>query len=890
MISGRTTRHLIITISFILLTFPLFSQNFRTDWKIIAELPSADTSEAHPGLAGHFTGISNNILLIAGGANFPYLLPWEGGEKVYHDNIYALRSLPDGNYEWITLKTPARLKKPVAYGASVTLPEGVICIGGENANGKMQDVFLMTLENDNLLFKELPRLPEPLTSMGAALIGNNVYVAGGIGSGGAVSSFYSLDIYSSNPSWKRLPDMPSRLSHAVMVAQTDGVEQCIFIIGGRVKKNTETITTFLSDVYRYSPVSESWNKESNIVLNGKKDTIRISAAAGFPLGSNFIVIAGGDNGVIFNRTEKLLSRINDHNDKQLSLKAHAEYVVSMKSHPGFYNSLLVYNTITKTWHETANIPGYSPVNTTAVNWNSKIILPSGEIKPGIRTPRILSLEFSEQKNFGYFNYSVLIIYFILIILMGFLFMKRKSSSNDFFFAGGRIPWWAAGISIFSTTLSAITFISMPAKAYATNWTMFLFNMTIILIVPVIIRYYLPFFRRLNLSTAYEYLEHRFSIIVRFIASGFFMLFMLARIAIVLFLPSLAINAITGMNVYYSILLMGIVTIIYCTLGGIKAVIWADVIQGFILVSGAIIALAFLILGTNGGLTGFFETGITDHKFKTFIFSCDFTQTVFWVVIFGGLANTLITYTSDQSVIQRYMSTKNEKAASKGIWLNGIISVPVTLIFFLIGTALYTYYKSHPHEISPLMTNIDTVFPYFITTKLPPGIAGLLLSAIFAAGMSTLSSNINSVSAAFTNDYFLKIKKDNASEKNRMFVARTSGIFAGIIGTSIAIMLATLNITSMWDQFNTFLGLFTSGIGSLFAMGIFFRKIGTTSALTGLTGSVGILILLHLYTNLSVIIYGFIGFITSIIISLLASVMIPNKKVNESFVWSAVIRK
>ncbi len=278
---------------------------------------------------------------------------------------------------------------------------------------------------------------------------------------------------------------------------------------------------------------------------------------------------------------------------------------------------------------------------------------------------------------------MLILYFGGMLLMGFYFMKRNENTEDFFKASGRIPWWAAGISIFATTLSAITFLSIPAKTYATDWRMLVFNICIILIVPVVIRYFLPFFTRFRLGTAYEYLEKRFNRTTRWLASALFVVFMVSRIAIVLFLPALALNAVTGFDIYLSIVVMGgLVTIIYSTSGGMEAVVWGgDVIQGFILVFGALAAFVLMVMGIDGGLGEFWHTSIEFHKFRTFDFRFDFTQPVFWVVLIGGVANSLITYTSDQSIVQRYMSTKDEKSTSRSIWLNGILSVPVTILFF-----------------------------------------------------------------------------------------------------------------------------------------------------------------------------------------------------------------
>jgi SSS family transporter len=346
---------------------------------------------------------------------------------------------------------------------------------------------------------------------------------------------------------------------------------------------------------------------------------------------------------------------------------------------------------------------------------------------------------------------------------------------------------------------------------------------------------------------------------------------------VLFLPSLALHAVTGIDVYFCILMMGLITIAYCTMGGVEAVIWGDVIQGFVLVFGALLALVFMIAGTAGGWGGFLTTASEAGKFHTFDFDFNWAQPVFWVTLLGGMANQLITYTSDQSVIQRYMTVKDRKAAARGIWLNGFISVPVSVVFFLIGAGLYTFYKSNPAHLDISIQHQDSIFPHFMVTELPMGLAGLLIAAVFSAAMSTLSANINSVSTAVTEDFFQQLRR-NLTEKTRMRIARISGVLVGLIGTGFALGLATWDIKSLWDQFNVFLGLLTSGLGGLFLMGIFTRRINGAAAMTGLLASIVLLLFLRSYTQVSFLLFGFIGLTTSFAIGWLCSYLYGNKAI------------
>lgn len=536
------------------------------------------------------------------------------------------------------------------------------------------------------------------------------------------------------------------------------------------------------------------------------------------------------------------------------------------------DAILAYHTITDTWTKIADSDGRIPDSKSAVMLGQDIIIPTGECG----SSEIVSMHVENKASFGTFNYAVVILYLLAMLGIGFYFSRKNSGTEKFFKGGGHIPWWAAGISIFATALSAITFLSIPAKAYSTDWGMFMFNMAIILTVPIVINFFLPLFRKLSVASVYQYLEERFSGSVRLLAGAFFVLFMFSRVAIVLFLPSLALNAVTGIDIYLCIILMGVVTIIYCTMGGIEAVVWGDVIQGFLLVGGAIAALVWIISGIDGGMGTYMDVAIREDKFHILNFSFDWTKPVFWVALIGGISNQLLTYTSDQSVVQKYMTVKDEKGTRRSLWLNGILSIPITLLFFGIGTGLYVFFKQSPELLNVGMTNTDSIFPHFIMCKMPVGVSGLLIAAVFAAAMSTLASNINSATTVMSVDFYSRIFK-NVSDTQKVRFARIAGIIVGGLGVAMAMVLATFDIASLWDQFNFFLGLLTSGLGGLFMMGVFSKRIGARSAITGFCSSVIILILCNHHTHISSTLYGFIGLAASFLIGYLASFIFGYKK-------------
>ena len=858
------------------------------------------------GLAGSFFGKQGDHFILAGGSSFPAGKPWEGGKKYFSDRVFLLQQQPDGNLS-ITYRGN-NLSRPLAEGASASILQGLLCMGGLSGDTIVSDVFLLSYNGREVTVTDYPPLPVAVKHAAAAVIGSRVWLAGGEQSGGSASSqLLMLDLNNPGAGWQEMSPLPQPVSGATLTAQQDGEEIALFLIGGRAKNDAGT-TTFYSAVLHYRPSAGVW-KQRDAIRTEEGSRLPLAMAVAAPVGASHILLYGGDKGTIFQQVEQ--AALSGQTALRDSLQQH---------HSGFNQRILVYNTVTDAWYEESESAGTtvgvtdpsakkgktagSPMDVAdtlleegetagtpvavAAAWSDgkSILIAGGEIRPGVRSPYITQLTYTTRPSFGWLNYAVLFLYFGGMLFLGFFFMQRNKDTDDFFKAGGRIPWWAAGISIFATTLSAITFLSIPAKTYATDWRMLLFNICIILIVPVVIRYFLPFFRRFSFDTAYQYLEHRFSRPVRWLASSLFVIFMISRIAIVLFLPSLALHAVTGFNIYLSIIVMGIVTIIYSTSGGMEAVVWGDVIQGFILVFGAIAAFLFMIMGIEGGFGAFWNTSVEFHKFRTFDFRFDFTQPVFWVVLIGGVANSLITYTSDQSVVQRYMSTKDEKATSRSIWLNGILSVPVTLLFFLIGTGLFAYYKDHATAMMVANPNIDSVFPQFIVTEMPAGFAGLLVAAIFAAAMSTLSSNINSSAAVITSDFYKTLAR-RSSFTTQMQVARWSGILCGLLGLGMALILATWNIASLWDQFNTFLGLLTSGLGAIFILGIFFPRVGAGAALTGVVAGLVILVLVKNNTPLSFLLYGFTGMVASITIALAVSLLLPNRKEIRDFTWEGI---
>ncbi|HUS93421.1 MAG TPA: sodium/solute symporter, partial [Phycisphaerae bacterium] len=535
--------------------------------------------------------------------------------------------------------------------------------------------------------------------------------------------------------------------------------------------------------------------------------------------------------------------------------------------------VLAYHTITDTWALVGELPAGSQVTTAAVRWGEAVVIPTGEISPGVRTPRVLRGAPPPGRSFGWANYAVLGVYLAALVAMGVYLSRRERTTDDFFKAGGRIPWWAAGLSIFGTQLSAITFMAIPAKAFATDWRYFVGNMSIVMAAPLIVLLFLPFYRRLNVTTAYEYLERRFSLPVRLLASAMFMLFQFGRIGIVLFLPSLALSVVTGLDVGLCIVVMGVLSVFYTALGGIEAVIWTDVLQVVVLLGGAVVCLAVIACGVPGGWDGMNDVADAAGKLRVLDFRLDLTTATFWVMVFGGLGGNLISYGSDQTVIQRYLTTKDERSAARGIWTNAVLTVPASLLFFGIGTALFAFYRSRPEALDPNLAQADALFPWYIVTQLPAGVSGLLIAGVFAAAMSSLDSSMNSVATAVTTDFYRRFRPA-APDARCLRLARAVTVVVGLAGMGFALMMARWRIKSLWDQFATYLGLFGGGLGGLFLLAISTRRAHGLGALVGLLVSGGVQFALSRLWPVHPWFYAVTGIVSCFLAGYAASLLLP----------------
>ncbi|MEM8712135.1 MAG: sodium/solute symporter [Planctomycetota bacterium] len=809
----------------------------QLSWGELPPLP--DT----PGYGGPFVGVHEGVLLVAGGANFPAAPPWEGGAKVWYDGIYAL--LPDAG-GWLNAGTLPAVR---AYGAALSTPEGIALVGGSDGERAHADCWLLTWDSGDGTARsvELPPLPRPTAFPAAAAAASVVYCAAGSTGQELTHAFWRLDLAAPAPErrWTELPPWPGPARHKAVASIQGGRGRGpeFYLFSGSIPGvDVEGSATYdyRTDAYRFDSAAESWERLADLPHP-------VAAASAVAVGQSQILVFSGSTG---------------------------EHVLDPDPRPEFPRRVLAYHTITDTWTEVGSMP-QAVVTTGAARWKDRLVIASGEVRPGVRTPAVRTVDMLPPAiGIGGWSLAVLALYLVALVGIGFLFKRRESTTADFFLAGKRIPWWAAGLSIFATQLSAITFVSTPALAYATDWLVLPGKAMILVMAPIVVTLYLPFFRRLEITTAYEYLERRFSPAVRLFGSASFIAFQLVRMAVVIFLPALALSTITGISVHACILIMGALSTLYTAVGGMEAVIWTDVLQTVVLVGGMIVAV-FIVAADVGGFGAIAAAAEAGGKTRMWNPSLSATELTSWSLLLGTLALQFGPYTTDQAVIQRYLTTRDEKAAARGIWLNGLIAIPVGLLFMVLGTALYAFFQRRPDLLTLGMQN-DEVLPLFVSGQLPAGLSGLVIAGIFAASMSSLDSSMHSIATTATVDWYQRFRP-RATDASSLRVARGLTIALGVVAVVTASALATFDIENLWLFFQSCLGLVSSGVVGVFILGIFTRRAHATGALVGAAASVAALVHVTFFSPLHFYLYAVIGITTCVTVGYGASLVIPNRE-------------
>ncbi len=414
--------------------------------------------------------------------------------------------------------------------------------------------------------------------------------------------------------------------------------------------------------------------------------------------------------------------------------------------------------------------------------------------------------------------TIVLISVLFTIGAGIYFARRQKSSTHYFAGSGNIPAWAIGISIFATLISSVTFLAYPAAAYKSNWILLVQGLMVPVVLLGLIWVIVPLFRKVIKLSTYEYFERRFGLFARMYTSVAFILTHFSKMGTVLYLVSLALASLMGVSVVWLIVFLGLAIILLTLLGGIEAVIWMDVIQGILLVGGGLLCVGILLFRPEGGPAYLVSEALTMKKIDFGPYNFSLAELTFWVMVINGAFYALQKYGTDQTIVQRYLTAKNDKAAKKAAYIGVLMSVPVWTLFMFIGALLFVFYNSGS-AVLPEGMKADQVFPYFIGTQLPVGAVGLVLAALVAAAVSSLDSDMNCLAAIGVADFYQRFRK-NTTDKQKLNMGRWLVFASGVAMTFVALLYAAWDGEGVLGVVFELYAIFSAGIVGIFLLGLF----------------------------------------------------------------------
>ena len=457
---------------------------------------------------------------------------------------------------------------------------------------------------------------------------------------------------------------------------------------------------------------------------------------------------------------------------------------------------------------------------------------------------------------GAIDLAVVAVYLAGTFGIALYFSRQHGSTEEFFLGGRRMPWFAVGLSIMASLLSTISYLSPPGETIKFGVASFTAIISLPFSIVLIFWFGVPFFMRLNLTSAYEYLEYRFNYTARVMAAVLFIFLRLGWMGVVVYTSSLALSEMSGYEIDSVILVVGVFATVYTAVGGIRAVIWTDVVQALTLVLGVIVTIGYIAYVTDSGIGDWWEAAGTVRQEHTspIIFSWDITiqRTVVTFAI-SGFFWIICTHFSDQVVLQRYFATTSLKAARRSYLVNVVFDTTMMVLLAVCGLALLHFYTQHPSylhggEVSPT-EGADKVFPYFISHQLPAGIGGLILAALVAAAMSSIDSGVNSVTAVVTTDLVARSNRGSGSAAS-VRTARILTLVIGAVATGMALWVTRIakntNIVELMPKgFNMFLG----PLSSFFFIGMFLPRVRAWSAIGGVSCGTACAVIWSYWTEL-----------------------------------------
>jgi SSS family solute:Na+ symporter len=426
---------------------------------------------------------------------------------------------------------------------------------------------------------------------------------------------------------------------------------------------------------------------------------------------------------------------------------------------------------------------------------------------------------------------VVIVYLIALVGIGVYFARRQKTTAEYFVAGRSIPGWAMGLSLLATIITSVTFIAYPGAAYAGDWSLLVPGIMFVALLLVIGVVIVPFFRHVVHMSAYEYFGRRFGTTVRLYSSFAFAAGHFSKMGFVFYLVSLTLSSITGVPVGKLIWIIAAITITYTLLGGVEAIVWSDVVQGFVLWIGIAVSLGYLLLLPRQGPAAVWHDAWSHNKMSLGSTAFRLDKPTIIVLMIYGLFFYLQKYTADQTVVQRYLIARSDRSALRGILLGASLCLPVWTAFMLIGSLLWSFYRVTGEHLPATLTKPDQIFPYFLITHVPAGLAGLFIAALVGAAMAMLASDMNCLAVIGTEDFY-RLAFKSSTDSQQLRVGKCLVALAGIAAALVATKLAH-SAGSALSLYYTISAVVAGGLAGLFLLAFLVPRATRTGALAGI---------------------------------------------------------
>ncbi len=482
---------------------------------------------------------------------------------------------------------------------------------------------------------------------------------------------------------------------------------------------------------------------------------------------------------------------------------------------------------------------------------------------------------------GPFDWLVIFAYLIGMLAIGWWSGRRVKDTAGYQVASGRMGSLLVGLSLLGAYLSALTMMALPGKAFGPDDWLWAIQLPFLVITAIVItRFVLPWYRAAGVVSVYQFLEQRIHVVARILASLCFLALSTGRAGLTLYLPALAFSEITKTDITYSITIMGLVTIAYCVYGGIEAVIWTDAVQVIIFTLGALLSVAYILWGTSLAHGDFLGLAAQYHKFRIWQPSTKLTELTTWWLILQTLFETVRIYGTQQDMTQRYVATPSTREANKSVWISILGYIPLGFLFYFIGAALFVYYQAvGPQAVEGLKN--DAIYPHFIATTLPIGVRGLVLAAIFAAAMSTISAAMNSSATVCVEDFYRRFWVKDRPDAHYLRVVRGLTLIWGLAAMGMAVMFWKLgkDAQDMWSMVMSFT---TTGVLALMALAFLPIRIRPAAAVLGWLASAGAIWFMTRHTDIHFLLYPVIGNVLGFAIALVVQFILVGLRGRSPF--------